>query len=850
MTDKSQSSLTLVTADTGDEFYVVRDGNSRRADLAAVFRPSAISPTYPGLNLNSGAVINWASGDVTLTHSSNTLTFAGATSGYLFGELVAPSANDVAALGSTTLSWSDLFLADGGVINWGAGGVTGTHAAASDSLTLALDASNLLASTTLTLAVDGTSLVALAATALSPATNDVAALGTTALGWADLHLADGGVVNWGNGGVTVTHAAASDSLTLALDAANLLAATQFIIAIDGGNELVLDAANLKPGADDGLALGASSTAFADLFLADGAVINFDAGTATVTHVSASNSLTIAADPGNALASTVITFQIDGASEAILSATNFTPGADDGNALGASGTAWADVFLASGAVINFNAGDVTLTHAVNTLTFAGASSGYTFDALVTTTVAGNTARFVNSTDAASVQVARFEGDRATMADNDEAYLSLMLSNDGGTQTEFARLTWVATDVNAATSVDAALVWSVALAGTLTAKLRLEDSVLSPSASDGTALGSTSLMWSDLFLASGAVVNFAASDWVATHTAGILTVGTGDLRVTTAGTNTASVVTVGGTQTLTAKTLTSPTIGTSPTAAGATWTSLGTVTTADINGGTLDGTVIGGASAAAATVTTLTTTGTAYIGDTSNANVTLGLTLNQGAADNQIIAFKSSDVAHGVTGTAETDTYGFVQKWLGGGGLYITGLINDGGANWEAVVIEGIGQGDDGKATSSHGIVSIDAYENNATATKAALAANTNLLAVRTGTTTRFMLDSDGDSHQDVGTAWTNFDHLDDVATLNALAYNVARPDDPIRTKFGVWMQEKRAILQAQKIVTFNDDGHHFVNMSKLAMLHTGAIRQLGEALAERDARIAALEQRLAALPVLN
>ena len=36
---------------------------------------------------------------------------------------------------------------------------------------------------------------------------------------------------------------------------------------------------------------------------------------------------------------------------------------------------------------------------------------------------------------------------------------------------------------------------------------------------------------------------------------------------------------------------------------TWSDLGTVTTIDINGGTLDGTVIGGASAAAATVTTL-------------------------------------------------------------------------------------------------------------------------------------------------------------------------------------------------------------------------------------------------------
>lgn len=79
-------------------------------------------------------------------------------------------------------------------------------------------------------------------------------------------------------------------------------------------------------------------------------------------------------------------------------------------------------------------------------------------------------------------------------------------------------------------------------------------LNPTTDDGAPLGDTTHNWSDLFLASGAVINYANGDVVITHTAGILTMGTGDLRVTTAGTNTASVVTVGGTQTLAGKTLT--------------------------------------------------------------------------------------------------------------------------------------------------------------------------------------------------------------------------------------------------------------------------------------------------------
>lgn len=85
-------------------------------------------------------------------------------------------------------------------------------------------------------------------------------------------------------------------------------------------------------------------------------------------------------------------------------------------------------------------------------------------------------------------------------------------------------------------------------------------ITPTSNDLTALGSAALSFSDLFLASGAVVNYNNGNVVLTHTAGILTMGTGEMRITTVGTNTASVVTVGGTQTLTNKTLTSPVIAT--------------------------------------------------------------------------------------------------------------------------------------------------------------------------------------------------------------------------------------------------------------------------------------------------
>lgn len=52
------------------------------------------------------------------------------------------------------------------------------------------------------------------------------------------------------------------------------------------------------------------------------------------------------------------------------AANVTPTTSDGAALGTTALKWSDLFLASGAVINFDSGDVTITHSSNLLTIAG------------------------------------------------------------------------------------------------------------------------------------------------------------------------------------------------------------------------------------------------------------------------------------------------------------------------------------------------------------------------------------------------------------------------------------------------------------------------------------------------
>ena len=88
--------------------------------------------------------------------------------------------------------------------------------------------------------------------------------------------------------------------------------------------------------------------------------------------------------------------IAGTNEVTLTSTALSPATSDGNALGTTALMWADLFLASGAVINFDNGNVTLTHAAGFLTLGdniGLRLGTTGDDILyhkTTTTNANTA----------------------------------------------------------------------------------------------------------------------------------------------------------------------------------------------------------------------------------------------------------------------------------------------------------------------------------------------------------------------------------------------------------------------------------------------------------------------------
>jgi hypothetical protein len=202
----------------------------------------------------------------------------------------------------------------------------------------------------------------------------------------------------------------------------------------------------------------------------------------------------------------------------LTSAALRPSTNDGLSLGTSALNWSDLFLASGGVINFNAGDVLLTHSADTLTGSGGALVWTLGADATTPAG----RFVNTTDNASVMALRIEGDRATPTANDIVYASFYLSDSGGTQTEFARISGNATTVTDASEAGR-LVFAVATAGALASEVEITGTALSPFTTDGNALGTTAKMWSDLFLADGGVVNFNNGNVILTHSAATLTLG---------------------------------------------------------------------------------------------------------------------------------------------------------------------------------------------------------------------------------------------------------------------------------------------------------------------------------------
>jgi len=592
MADVKFSELSsLAAADSGDIFAIVDTSASTSKQLSInnlfgtvpvdvrVTDATDSSSATTGSLRTAGGI---ASEKALVVGTTSTLTGAVTATAGVF-----PAASDGAALGSATLEWSDLFLADGGVINLGADqDVTLTHVAdtgvrlnAAMALQFRDSAISISSSTDGQLDIDADTEIEITATtvdlngilnvsgAVVPAASDGSALGSATLEWSDLFLADGAVVSFGDDqDVTLTHVADTGLMLNAAmqlrfrDSAILIgSSTDGQLDIDADTEVEITTTTLDlngaldvsttttlagvvtvntgiiPDADDGAYLGTSSAGFADLFLADGGTItmgndqdvtithdpddglfiksvataddnpvlitlqsgetdvaaadvlgqiNFqapDEGTGTdAILVAASIAAVSEGDFSSSSNATKLSF-MTGVSEVaaekmalssagILTVTgSVVPSADDGAALGSASLNWSDIFLADGAVINVGDDqDVTLTHTADTGLTLNSTMKLMFN---------DASQFIQGSSATVLSIGA----------TDEIDLTATAVDLNGTL-----------DVSGLATVQTGIV---------------------PDASDGAYLGTSSLEFSDLFLADGAVISLGdgGADVTLTHVA---------------------------------------------------------------------------------------------------------------------------------------------------------------------------------------------------------------------------------------------------------------------------------------------------------------------------------------------
>jgi hypothetical protein len=216
----------------------------------------------------------------------------------------------------------------------------------------------------------------------------------------------------------------------------------------------------------------------------------------------------------------------------------------------------------------------------------------------------------------------------------------------------------------------------------------------------------------------------------------------------------------------------------------------------------------------------------INESANAQMTQGLTINQGAADDDILAFKSSDVAHGMTDNHETDTYAAFNK-VGAteGGFRVSGYSE----GTTGVLLDGIGTtANTTKSASGAAYTQIRSWKKSSNGWNT-VGADENILTVGNGNSTKFIVDEDGDLFADGGTttdAVTVYDEYDDAQLVRSLDISYGPESGLIDNKFDEFIDYNHEKLAELNLVGREEDGspNHFINVTGMQRLHNGAIWQ--------------------------
>lgn len=176
---------------------------------------------------------------------------------------------------------------------------------------------------------------------------------------------------------------------------------------------------------------------------------------------------------------------------------------------------ADATLTAIAALSWSSGNPLLQFtAADTVSLTLTPSVSSVTASLGTGANNVSGRFTNTTDNADVDALIVEGDRATPANNDIVAAGYYGSNNSGTQVRLGRLALRMTVGTAGSETSRWLIYTTNT-GTLAARYQIDASKIAPFSNDGGALGEATTGWSDIFLASGALIGFNNGNMVLTH-----------------------------------------------------------------------------------------------------------------------------------------------------------------------------------------------------------------------------------------------------------------------------------------------------------------------------------------------
>ena len=207
-----------------------------------------------------------------------------------------------------------------------------------------------------------------------------------------------------------------------------------------------------------------------------------------------------------------------------------------------------------------------------------------------------------------------------------------------------------------------------------------------------------------------------------------------------------------------------------------------------------------------------------GETSGDVDAGGLTLDQNAGDNFILTAKSSDVAHGITDSVQTDSFFAMGKRQSAGGALMYAMNSE----LQALrIIAAAGAENTTKGTTGNG--PFVAYCTSKSGTGfGSVGSNANMFIVSNNGNTKFIVDAEGDIHADG--SLSAYDNYDDAQLVRA--YDLSHGKGVIDSKFDKFVSYNHEKLADMKLVGREEDGtpNHFINVTGMQRLHNGAIWQ--------------------------